>query len=130
MYQSDAWQKPRRLVIVRQKISERPKATGKQLKLFLEEEIYKNYRYSAYVTNTKHAPAEAWRLYRSRADAENRIKELKYDFGFDSFNLDSFYATEAALITSWLYLGNPPTKYICKTWQKVLKSLAIVGKVY
>ena len=98
MYQSDAWQKPRRLVIVRQKISERPKATGKQLKLFLEEEIYKNYRYSAYVTNTKHAPAEAWRLYRSRADAENRIKELKYDFGFDSFNLDSFYATEAALM--------------------------------
>jgi hypothetical protein len=98
MYQSDAWQKSRRLVIVRQKISERPKATGKQLKLFLEEEIYKNYRYSAYVTNTKHAPAEVWRLYRGRADAENRIKELKYDFGFDSFNLDNFYATEAALM--------------------------------
>jgi uncharacterized membrane protein YbhN (UPF0104 family) len=29
--------------------------------------------------------------------AENRIKELKYDFGFDSFNLKDFYATEAAL---------------------------------
>ncbi len=41
MYQSDCWQKPRRLVIVRQKISERPKATGKQLKLFLEEEVLK-----------------------------------------------------------------------------------------
>jgi hypothetical protein len=98
MYQSNAWQKPRRLVIVRQKISERPKATGKQLKLFLEEEMYKNYRYSAYVTNTKLAPAEVWRLYRGRADAENRIKELKYDFGFDSFNLNNFYATEAALM--------------------------------
>ena len=31
-------------------------------------------------------------------DAENRIKELKHDFGFDSFNLKGFYATEAALI--------------------------------
>ena len=98
MYKSDAWQKTRRLVIVRQKISERPKATGKQLKLFLEEEICKNYRYSAYVTNTKFAPAEVWRLYRGRAEAENRIKELKYDFGFDSFNLNNFYATEAALM--------------------------------
>ena len=27
----------------------------------------------------------------------DRIKELKYDFGFDSFNLKDFYATEAAL---------------------------------
>ena len=63
----------------------------------LEEEIYKNYRYSAYVTNLKLAPAEIWRLYRGRAEAENRIKELKYDFCFDSFNLKDFYATEAAL---------------------------------
>mgnify|MGYP000072380844 CR=1 FL=1 len=64
---------------------------------FIEEEIYKSYRYSAYVTNLKLAPAEVWRLYRGRADAENRIKELKYDFGFDSFNLKDFYATEGAL---------------------------------
>jgi len=32
-----------------------------------------------------------------RANAENYIKELKYDFGFESFNLKGFYATEAAL---------------------------------
>lgn len=97
MYHSESWTKPRRLVIVRQRIKDRPKATGKQLGLFAEEEIYKNYRYSAYVTNLKLAPAEVWRLYRGRGDAENRIKELKYDFGFDSFNLKDFYATEAAL---------------------------------
>ncbi len=97
MYQSKSWKKSRRLVIVRQRIKDRPKATGKQLSLFEEEEIYKNYRYSAYVTNLKLAPAEVWRLYRGRGDAENRIKELKYDFGFDSFNLKDFYATEAAL---------------------------------
>ncbi len=32
-----------------------------------------------------------------RADSENRIKELKYDFDVDSFNLQNFFATEAAL---------------------------------
>lgn len=97
LYQSPSWNKPRRIVIVRQRIKDRPQATGKQLRLFSEEEIYRNYRYSAYVTNLKFAPAEIWRLYRGRGDAENRIKELKYDFGFDSFNLKDFYATEAAL---------------------------------
>ncbi|KFO66995.1 hypothetical protein ER57_13820 [Smithella sp. SCADC] len=40
---------------------------------------------------------QVWNLYKQRADAENRIKELKYDFGFDSFNMKSFYGTEAAL---------------------------------
>jgi hypothetical protein len=97
IYQSKSWEKPRRIVIVRQKIKDRPQATGKQLSLFPEEEIYRNYRYSAYVTNLKLPAAEVWRLYRGRGDAENRIKELKYDFGFDSFNLNDFYATEAAL---------------------------------
>ena len=67
------------------------------MKLFAEEEIYKNYRYSAYVTNLKFAATEIWRLYRVRGAAENRIKKLKYDFGFDTFNLNDFYATDAAL---------------------------------
>lgn len=97
IYQSDSWKKPRRMVVVRQKIKDRPKAPGKQLSLFAEEEIYRNYRYSAYVTNLNLPAAEIWRLYRGRGDAENRIKELKYDFGFDSFNLNNFFATEAAL---------------------------------
>ena len=97
VYQSDSWDKPRRIVIVRQKIKDRTKAPGKQLRLFEEEEVCRNYRYSAYVTNMKLPAAEIWRLYRGRGDAENRIKELKYDFGFDSFNLKDFFATEAAL---------------------------------
>jgi hypothetical protein len=96
-YQAKEWESPRRMIIVRQKISVRPQASGKTLSLFPEEEIYRNYRYSAYFTNLDFAPAEVWRLYCSRGDAENRIKEIKYDFGFDSFNLNGFYATEAAL---------------------------------
>jgi hypothetical protein len=96
-YQSPEWDVPRRLVIVRQRIKERPNAAGKMLSLFEGTSFYYRYRYSAYVTNMDLAPAEIWRLYRQRADSENRIKELKEDFGFDSFNLKDFYATEAAL---------------------------------
>ena len=40
---------------------------------------------------------QIWNLYKQRGDSENRIKELKYDFGFDSFNLKDFWSTEAAL---------------------------------
>lgn len=43
-----------------------------------------------------------WRLYRGRADCENRLKELKYDFAADHFNLKEFWATEATLNTVML----------------------------
>lgn len=97
LYTAPTWQKARRMVIVRQKIKERPQATGRTLSLFADDEIHRNYRYSAYITNLELSATEVWRLYRGRGDAENRIKELKYDFGFDSFNLKGFYASEAAL---------------------------------
>jgi hypothetical protein len=97
-YQANDWKTARRMIIVRQKISIRPQATGKTLSLFPEEETYRNYRYSAYFTNLDFAPAEVWRLYCTPGDAENRIKEIKHDFGFDAFILNGFYATEAALI--------------------------------
>lgn len=96
-YQSPGWEKPRRLIIVRQEIAIRSKATGKQLRLFGEEETYKNYRYSCFITNLSLSAKMIWDAYRNRADAENRIKELKEDFGADSFNMDDFFATEAAL---------------------------------
>lgn len=97
-YQTESWNKARRIVIVRQKIEERLQAPGKQLTLFQEDEIHKNYRYSAYVTNQEYSAVDVWRNYRARGDAENRIKELKADFGADSFNLKNFFPTEAALI--------------------------------
>lgn len=96
-YQANTWEEERRIVIVRQKISERPQATGKQLSLFPEDEVHRNYRYSAYFTNEKYSATDVWRNYRNRGDAENRIKELKNDFGAESFNLKDFFATEAAL---------------------------------
>ncbi len=96
-YQSDTWESPRRLVVVRQQIDKRPKATGKQLQLFKEEGIFENYRYSCYITNLNLSAKMVWDMYRGRADCENRIKEIKADFGFSNFNMQDFGATEAAL---------------------------------
>jgi hypothetical protein len=89
--------KARRMVMVRQLIQDRSKATGKPLRLFQDSDMYNHYRYHCFITNLTLPAQQVWNLYKQRADAENRIKELKYDFGFDSFNLNSFYGTEAAL---------------------------------
>ncbi|WP_245168924.1 transposase [Chryseobacterium sp. RR2-3-20] len=67
-----------------------------------EDEIHRNYRYSAYITNQEQSATDVWRTYRNRGDAENRIKELKADFGAESFNLKGFFPTEAALIFSMI----------------------------
>ena len=101
-YQSPEWEKPRRMVIVRQKVKERPKAAGKTLSIFEGTQDYYSYRYSGYITNLKLPATEVWRLYRGRADSENRIKELRQDFGLNSFSLNDFYATEAALIVAMM----------------------------
>ena len=54
------------------------------------------YRYSTYVTNLELPVVKIWGLYNGRADCENRIKELKQDFGLESFCLKDFWATEAS----------------------------------
>jgi len=96
-YQAEDWDSPRRMIMVRQEINKRPKAAGKQLRLFEESEIYKNYRYSCFITNLNQSAKMVYDMYRNRADAENRIKEIKYDFGAENFNMKSFWATEATL---------------------------------
>ena len=37
-----------------------------------------------------------WSLYNQRADCENRIRELKYDYGVDGFCMEDFFSTAAA----------------------------------
>lgn len=95
-YQSPEWKKSRRMVAVRKNIELLTKATGK---LLLFDEPVGKYRYSLYVTNLDLPAEQIWLSYKDRADAENRIKELKYDFGLDSFCMDKFWATEAAFRT-------------------------------
>src|SRR6266849_7239970 len=55
-----------------------------------------NSTFHVLVTTLDHDPVQTWRFYNSRAESENRIKELKQDFGADGFCLHSFDGTEAA----------------------------------
>ena len=98
-YQPDAWTKPRWVVGIRQHIEQRPSAKGKTLNLFADDPVIGKYRFSALVTDLDLPAVTIWRTYRGRADCENRIKELKYDFAADSFNMQEFWATEAAMNT-------------------------------
>ena len=81
----------RRHFVVRKELSRRPEAGGKLL-----FEDLPNYRYSMYVTNLDLPVKEIWNMYNGRADCENRIRELKQDFGLESFCLQDFWATEAS----------------------------------
>jgi hypothetical protein len=97
---------------VRKEISRRPQAAGK---LLFEE--MPDYRFSLYVTNLDLPLDQIWNIYNTRADCEssaarqtvqrtaqrarrsrsqNRIRELKQDFGLDAFCLQDFWATEAS----------------------------------
>lgn len=89
--------KKRRYIIVRKATDIRPKAAGKQL--FDDP----SYRFSCYVTNMDLPTDQIWNIYNGRADCENRIKELKQDFGLDQFCLQDFWATEAAF--RWIMIA-------------------------
>lgn len=79
------WGGERRYVVVRQEIKKRPKATGKQLSIFKEEDYGKEYRHSLYVTNNHTAsPPDIWCYYRPRANVENIIENLKDGFGLSA----------------------------------------------
>ena len=83
--------KARRYIIVKKQVELRPKAGGKML-----FEDMPGYRYSCYVTNLDLPLDQVWNVYNTRADCENRIKELKQDFGLENFCLKDFWATEAS----------------------------------
>lgn len=80
----------RRYIIVRKEISQRPNSGGKQL---FDDPTY---RFSCFVTNMDLPLDEIWNMYNARADCENRIKELKADFGLNNFCMQDFWATEAS----------------------------------
>lgn len=83
--------KPRRYIVVKKQVDIRPNSGGKQL-----FEDLPGYRFSCYVTNLDLPLDQIWNIYNTRADCENRIKELKNDFGLESFCLQDFWATEAS----------------------------------
>lgn len=86
------------IIIIRQKTNKRPEETGRTWSLFVDDEMYRNYRYSAYIINNEYAAMNVCRNHRHRGDAENKTKALKADFGAESFSLKEFYPTEADLL--------------------------------
>lgn len=102
----EKWTKPRRYVVVRQDTGKRPQAAGKQPMLFEEMEQWKEYRFSLHLTNQEDDPHTIWKHYRSRANDENVIKDLKEGYALDHFNLKGFWATEAVLILIALVFHN------------------------
>lgn len=98
-YKAAGWGQSRRMVVLRKDIRKLPNSAGKTIKsksLFQEQDDYVNYRYSVMVTNTDMSAAIVWSLYKLRAEAENQIKELKYDYHIDGFCLEKMHATEFA----------------------------------
>lgn len=83
------WDRERRFVVIRELEQEKPSAGRRLLEV-------PGYTFRLYVTSCSEAPEVIWRDYNQRADAENRIAELKYDLAADDFCLREFFPTEAA----------------------------------
>jgi hypothetical protein len=77
------WAQARRVVVLRRHV-------GAPSPLFGIAE----YDYDAFFTSLQADAADVWKIYRGRGDCENRIKELKNDFGIGGFCLKSFIGTE------------------------------------
>lgn len=97
-YQMLGWPHPRRLILLRHRVSERPEAGGKKL---LD---VPGYLFQALVTSlpSSESPLAVWCYYNGRADCENVIKELQQGFALTTLCLHSFWATEAALCLATL----------------------------
>lgn len=93
-WQAQGWEKPRRMVVVRKDKDKHEKSGGKLL--FPELEKFSRFKYVAFITNREDSAAMIWRLYNQRAECENRIKELKTEYGIDGFCLETMGATENA----------------------------------
>ena len=94
IYQGSKWLTPRRMVAVRTLRSDQGQtSTGL---LFREDADLAQFEYCAFVTTCTNSAEQIKYLYDQRADCENRIKELKYDYGIDGFVMKKMAATEAA----------------------------------
>ena len=108
MYQAKGWGKSRRIVVVRKDVEKLPKCGGKTL--FSHEDDYLRYRYSAYVTTSDLSDELIWMTYKHRAEAENQIKELKYDYAMEGFCFKEFHATEFAF--RWVMMAYNLMSYV------------------
>ena len=92
-YKSSGWKNARRVILVGIPHKANVPKSGF---LFSEYELLEHYEFHAFITNTDCSLVEVHRKYNQRGDAENRIKELKYDYAIDAFAMHSFSATDTA----------------------------------
>jgi len=86
-FRMNTWDKKRKFIVQRT-----PKEhVDPQLHLF----GYTPYEYKIFVTNLDVDPKELILFYHKRGDAENYIKELKYDLNIGKLITDSFWANQA-----------------------------------
>ena len=93
MHEELGWSTARRLILIRHRLTEKKRPTGKRLV------DCPGFAYQALVTSLPHAirPLAVWRDYNGRAGCENIIKELDAHFGLPQLCLKKFWSTEAAL---------------------------------
>jgi hypothetical protein len=109
----------RRMLTLRQRISERPQASGKEL---LE---VPSCRFQALVANLpgSWSALAVWRRYDGRAESENRLKELGRQFGIKGFCCKKFWATQAVCqLAIWAY-------NLCILVQRMQRELGLLEKV-
>lgn len=93
LYDSKSASRPRRLILLRRRLEEKRRESGKQL-INLP-----GYSYQALVTSlpASYAPLQVWYEYNGRANIENVIKELREGFALPHLCAQKFFATEAQL---------------------------------
>lgn len=91
--QLQGWNKPRRFIVVRERVRESKSAVGRKL---LD---VPGYTFRIFVTNRTEDALTLWRDYNKRAVIEQRIEELKAELNADGFCMKSFFATESAFLS-------------------------------
>lgn len=90
-YKSTEWRQARRMVVVR-----RPRREKNPQQLLLGDEVmHKQYEIGVFATSTNLSASKVHKLYNQRGECENRIKELKYDYGIDGFAFKDIAAVDA-----------------------------------
>ena len=91
--QLQGWNKPRRFIVVRERVRESKSAVGRKL---LD---VPGYTFRIFVTNRTEDALTLWRDYNKRAVIAQRIEELKAEPNADGFCMKSFFATESAFLS-------------------------------
>ncbi len=117
MFRATRWTQARRIVVVREDLTLRPAAWGRELLQV------PGYRFHAVVTSLTLAPEAEWRTYNGLSDSENRVRELNHAFGADGFCSRRFSGTEGALRFICL-LYNLVGEFQRSLWQTTLRTLA------